>query len=96
MYCPLDIFVPIPRAAPDNEDETLMPADSIDLVVTLSALQAQALAQFLTSANLEDFGRVAVDRVEAALMEQAAEVIRRSLADRGFDPRRADSGHELG
>ena len=96
MYCPLAIFVPMPEAASDKEDETLMPADSIDLVVTLNALQAQALAQFLTSASVEDFGRVAVDRREAALMEQAAEVIRRSLVEHGFDPRRAGSEHDIG
>lgn len=57
------------------------------LEATLTDADCEALAQFLKRAGFSDFRSCAVDDAEAYAMRDAAEKIRRALADAGFAPR---------
>lgn len=59
----------------------------ITITATLTDEQAWNLAQFLKRVCFSDFRNNAQDEAEAYSMIDAAERVRRALADAGYDPR---------
>ena len=61
--------------------------DYIKLTIELTPAEAEAFAQFLKRAELDDFKRRAINQDEAVLMKEAASQIQEALADSGHAPR---------
>ena len=59
----------------------------VQVRLELSDEQAWVLAQFLKRATLDDYRGRAVDDHEAYAMIEAAEAVRRALAEAGYAPR---------
>jgi hypothetical protein len=69
-----------------HEDST-MQGKTIQLTAQLTDSQAWNLAQFLKRVGFSDFRNNARDDDEAYAMRDAAEQVRRALAERGVAPR---------
>ena len=59
----------------------------VHLTVELTEAQARDLAQFLKRVGFSEFERNARDEDEAYAMQEAAGVVRRALAEAGYEPR---------
>lgn len=59
----------------------------VTLILELLPDEAWALAQFVKRAGYSDFRALAADDAEAWAMRDAAERLRRALADQGSAPR---------
>jgi len=59
----------------------------VEITVTLTDVQAWQLAQFLKRACFSDYRGHATSEAEAYQMIDAAEHIRRALAEQGYAPR---------
>jgi hypothetical protein len=68
-------------------DRIAPPVKTIRLVVTLAESEAWILAQLFKRLSFSDFLRNAVDEDEAYAMRNAADLVRRGLADAGYAPR---------
>ena len=60
---------------------------TVNLSACLTDEQAWNLAQFLKRAGFSDFRSNAQDEAEAYAMRDAAEIVRRALANAGYAPR---------
>lgn len=62
-------------------------AKTIRLSASLTDAQAWTLAQFLKRVGFSEFRSNAQDEAEAYAMRDAADIVRRALADAGYAPR---------
>lgn len=60
---------------------------TIRIQIELPDSQAWAFAQYLKRVGLDDYRQRAADDAEAWEMQEAGEVVRRALAEKGIAPR---------
>lgn len=61
--------------------------ETVEITVTLTAEQAWQFAQFLKRVSFREYRNNACNDDEAYLMCDAGELIRRALAEEGYEPR---------